>query len=344
MKFKIRVIPAALLTTAALCVMLSNCKKSNDVLTLTSSTATYIGQRWALLNGTVMAANQTAIATFEYDTSTAYSYSMAASPDTITGTTLTLVSAAITGLKKNTTYHFRLKVTTPADTYYGTDLTFTTTNPGTSKISFNPSLSYGTLTDIDNNVYRTIQIGSQVWMAENLKTSKYNDGISIPYVPKSGSWSLLTTPGYCWYNTDSVAYGALYNWYAVNTGNLCPTGWHVPSDPEWYTLTNFLADSGNVAIPLREEADEHWAYSNIDATNSTGFSALAGGYVNVTGTSNNIKNYGYWWTSTPNMTVDAFSRDIYYCFTTLDRTSSLKRCGFSVRCVKDSFTTVFPQQ
>ena len=98
--------------------------------------------------------------------------------------------------------------------------------------------------DIDGNVYHTVTIGTQVWMVENLKTTKYNDGTAIPLVTDNTAWGALTTPGYCWYNNDSATYkntyGALYNWYAVNTGKLAPTGWHVPTDSEWTVLTTYL--------------------------------------------------------------------------------------------------------
>ena len=96
--------------------------------------------------------------------------------------------------------------------------------------------------DKDRNVYKTVIIGTQVWMAENLKTTKYKDGTAIPLVTDGNAWAALSTPGYCWYNNDAATYedtyGVLYNWYTVNTGKLCPTGWHVPSDAEWTTIRN----------------------------------------------------------------------------------------------------------
>ena len=107
----------------------------------------------------------------------------------------------------------------------------------------NPAPPPITVTDIDGNVYHLITIGTQVWLVENLKTTRYNDGAPIPLVTDSAAWSLLTTPGYCWYNNDIAnknPNGALYNWFAVNTGKLAPTGWHVPTDAEWTILTTFL--------------------------------------------------------------------------------------------------------
>ena len=103
-------------------------------------------------------------------------------------------------------------------------------------------------TDADGNVYHTVTIGTQTWTVENLKTSKYNDGTKIPLVTDGTTWGNLTTPGYCWHNNDAATnkatYGALYNWYAVNTGKLAPSGWHVPTDAEWTTLENYLIAHG----------------------------------------------------------------------------------------------------
>jgi uncharacterized protein (TIGR02145 family) len=116
-------------------------------------------------------------------------------------------------------------------TGYGAQLSFTTA-----------------VTDKDGNVYHTVTIGTQTWMVENLKTTKYNDGTAIPFITDNSAWANLTTPGYCWYNNDSTTYknmyGALYNWYAVSTGNLAPKGWHVATDAEWTTLQNYLITNG----------------------------------------------------------------------------------------------------
>src|ERR1035437_6837240 len=156
-----------------------------------------------------------------------------------------------------------------------------------------PNNTVNTVTDKDGNVYHTVTIGTQTWMAENLKTTQYNDGTSIPYVTDNTAWSILSTPAYCWYSNDAATYknkyGALYNWYTVNTGKLAPTGWHVPTDAEWTTLTNYvtanLGTSLNVAKALAATTD--WTIDTYDAgaigndlskNNSTGFSALPGGY------------------------------------------------------------------
>jgi uncharacterized protein (TIGR02145 family) len=126
---------------------------------------------------------------------------------------------------------------------------------------FNPDLIYGSVTDIDSNVYRTIQIGAQTWMAENLKTTRYDDGNAIPNIIDNSLWVTLKTGAYRWYNNNKFAYknlyGALYNWYTVRTGKLCPVGWHVPSDDEWKQLEMALGMT-------QEEADSWGEFPGID--------------------------------------------------------------------------------
>ena len=143
-----------------------------------------------------------------------------------------------------------------------------------------------TVTDIDSNVYHTVTIGTQVWMVENLKTTRYNDGQEIPLVTDTVSWENLTSPGYSWFNNDTVfkkSYGALYNWYTVNTGKLAPAGWHVPTLTEWNTLAAFLGGNTTAGGKMKStgtiESDTGLWYSpNTNATNSSGFTAIPGGY------------------------------------------------------------------
>lgn len=177
-------------------------------------------------------------------------------------------------------------------TAYGSQQTFTTTSGGGS----------GTVTDSDGNVYNTVTIGTQVWMAENLRTTKYKDNTAIPLVTDNTAWTNLSTPGYCWYNNDAATnkstYGALYNWYTVNTGKLCPTGWHVPTDAEWSTLTTCLGGVGVAGGKLKEAGTSHWMSPNVGATNETGFTALPSGYRYAGGTFEYNGLGGWWWSST----------------------------------------------
>ena len=194
------------------------------------------------------------------------------------------------------------------------------------------------VTDVDGNVYHTITIGSQVWMMENLKTTKYNDGTPIPLVSDSSVWSALTTPGYCWYDNDAATnkgtYGAMYNWYAVGTGKLAPTGWHVPTDADWSTLTTYLGGESIAGGKLKESGKAHWVDDNAD--NCVGFTALPGGYRNDNGMFTNLTSNGYWWTSTEYDWSAGWYRSMFYGDTITIRDYLLfKVCGFSVRCVKD---------
>jgi uncharacterized protein (TIGR02145 family) len=197
----------------------------------------------------------------------------------------------------------------------------------------------GLLSDIDGNTYKTVTIGTQTWMAENLRVVRYKDGTAIPLVTDTIEWANLTTPGYCWYNNDEdnykVAFGALYNWYAASAGNLCPEGWHVPTNDEWITLATFLGGTGNDGGKLKESGTAHWSSPNTGATNETGFSALPAGFRYLNGVFDTFGQVGYWWSATEYNASWA-----YYCRLHHDNTSFgspyyVKVDGFSVRCLKD---------
>jgi uncharacterized protein (TIGR02145 family) len=195
-----------------------------------------------------------------------------------------------------------------------------------------------TVTDIDGNVYHTVAIGTQVWMAENLKTTRYNDGTSIPLVTDSAAWTNLTTPGYCWYN-DSASYGntygALYNWYAVNTGKLAPAGWHVPSDSEWTVLVTFLGGDSVAGGKLKDTGTAYWQSPNTGATNEVGFSALPGGCRGLNGTFYYVGYNGYWWSAAAYDPANSWRRHMWYDYASLSRGYNDDRSGFSVRCIRD---------
>lgn len=190
-------------------------------------------------------------------------------------------------------------------------------------------------TDENENNYPIVKIGNQVWMAENLKTTKYNGGTAIPLVTDSAAWSNLTTPGYCWYDNDSATYanpyGALYNWYTVGTGNLCPTGWHVPTKAKWTTLTDYLGGENVAGGKLKETGTTHWANPNEGATNETGFTALPGGSRIYSG----IGYYGFWWSATEAYSDKAVSRELDFDYSYFFLFNDPKKAGFSVRCIKD---------
>lgn len=190
----------------------------------------------------------------------------------------------------------------------------------------------------DTNTY--VVIGTQTWMKYNLKVTKYNDGTGIPKVTDNAAWSALTTPAYCWYNNDSatyaVTYGALYNWYAVNTGKLCPTGWHEPSKTEWETLINYVDGWEVAGGKLKEVGTTHWISPNTDATDIVGFRWLPNGFRNNDGNYYNINNRAYAFTSTSYNSTDAWWIETYYNTANANvRNDGVKKYGLSVRCIKD---------
>jgi len=210
---------------------------------------------------------------------------------------------------------------------------------GKTTAVFNPNVSYGTMTDQDGNTYKTVTIGTQTWVAENLRTTIYNDGTAIPNVTDGDEWCDLTTGAYCNYNNttsqDTIAtFGRLYNWNAVNTGLLAPKGWHVPTYDEWETLTDYLGGEYAAGEKLKEEGTSHWYTPNEGATNETGFTALLGGSRTSTGDFNYIGFDGDWWSATEDDTNYAWSRLMTFDGSVY-RYVGDKEVGFSVRCVRD---------
>ena len=199
--------------------------------------------------------------------------------------------------------------------------------------------NYPSIKDIDGNVYNTVQIGNQVWMKQNLKTSSYNDGMVIPNVTNNIDWSALTSGAWSYYNNDEnyklLLYGKLYNWYAVETGNLCPTGWHVPTDEDWTTLTDTLGGEVIAGGKLKEVGTVHWNSPNTGATDEVGFTGLPGGLRSDSGSFFGIRGGGFWWSATPYDSYYSWDRLLDYSLAGVGRGSSDKRNGFSVRCLRD---------
>lgn len=181
-------------------------------------------------------------------------------------------------------------------------------------------------------------IGTQVWMVENLKTTKYRDGTSIPNVIDNTTWSNLTSPSYCWYNNDVTnknIYGALYNWYTANIDQLCPTGWHVPSDAEWTILISYLGGESIAGDKLKEAGTTHWQSPNT-GTNESGFTALPGGVRSNSGIIGlPVGGYGRFWSATEFNATSAGYLIMNFDAIKVNQTSNLKNFGFSIRCIKD---------
>jgi uncharacterized protein (TIGR02145 family) len=193
--------------------------------------------------------------------------------------------------------------------------------------------------DADGNVYNTVVIGTQTWLKENLKTTKYNNGTPIPLLENNDEWASTKTGAYCWYNNDAEtykdAYGALYNWYSVETGLLCPTGWHVPTHEEWEVLINYFGGEIAAGSRLKEVGLVHWKSPNIDANNISGFTALGGGMRNRAGGFSFIKEWCEFWSSTEGDSTWAYNRSLNYYDSRAGYSGWSKTFGFSVRCLKD---------
>ena len=237
--------------------------------------------------------------------------------------------SSLTDLASNVTYYVKSYAISDGGIAYGQELEFTTSG----------------LEDIDGNIYPVVNIGTQLWMAENLKTTKYNNGTDIPLETDNAGWVGLTTGAYCWYDNDETAnkdiFGALYNWYAIETNNLCPTGWHVPTDAEWTTLTDFLGGQSVAGGKMKATGTEYWSDPNTEATNESGFTGLPGGNREGSqdgqGIFNFMNNNGDWWSSTEKDVSTAFPRNLAWDTgaVNVEPNGTLKVVGLSCRCIKD---------
>ncbi|MGL2963245.1 fibrobacter succinogenes major paralogous domain-containing protein [Flavobacterium sp. RSB2_4_14] len=245
-------------------------------------------------------------------------------------------SSNLSPLSQNTTYYVRAYGTTSDGTFYGDQITFTTLSQVYSDAS--------SVTDVDGNSYPTIIINSKQWMKKNLNVSKYRNGDVIPQVTDLTQWDNLTTGAWCYYANDTAngtVYGKLYNWYAVNDPRgLAPTGWHIPTDQEWTSLTTFLGGTSVAGSKMRD-AGALWSPAAAVATNQSGFSALPGGYSYLTTTYTpagepfkNIGEVAYWWSTTSSSTNTAYSVNISLT-NSLTRSSIRSKAAISVRCVKN---------
>lgn len=199
-----------------------------------------------------------------------------------------------------------------------------------------------TLTDIDGNIYNTTKIGNQIWMAENLKTMRYNNGILLYHCTNDAEWGTLTSSGYCWYANDPDyhnSFGILYNWFVIAEGNVCPTGWHVPNDNDWITLTNYLGGEANAGIKLKSTSSAYWSTTPvIIPADLTNFMARGGGVRNINGTYSALRTNGYWWTSTERTTGGAwaaYGRGMVHNTDAVINGHFDKNSGFAIRCIKD---------
>jgi uncharacterized protein (TIGR02145 family) len=333
--------PISLLVIVFLFSILSDscCKNAVDVPVVTTANITIITQTTASGGGTISSDGGAEITSKGICLSTNHNPSEVDSK-TADGAGTASFKSSLTGLSSNTTYYVRAYATNCAGTGYGDELSFTTLK----------DIDFKSANDAEGNTYKTVQIGTQLWFAENLKTTKYNDGTAIMNVTDYNQWNNLTSPAYCWYQNNisfKDTFGALYNWYSVNTGKLCPVGWHIPTDIEWHSLILYLDPSATfnsnesytAGAKMKVTGNEYWIFYPSDATNESGFSALGAGLRNLESVSVGYDYFagflGAWWSATEIDVSYAWGRGMNSQYSRVDRSAYLKWFGLSVRCIKD---------
>lgn len=328
-------------------LIFSSCEKEKDHLPIISTTeVTEITQTTAMSGGNITDDRGEAV------TARGVCWSMSQNPTisdskTEDGGGVGSFTSSISGLEPNTMYYIRAYATSSRGTGYGSAISFSTLIEDAYPV-----------VDIDGNVYPTFIIGNQVWMAENLKTTKYNDGTDIPYVTNNSDWRKLTSGAYCWQSNNpdnGNSYGALYNWYAVFTDKLCPTGWHVPTDAEWEEMENYLANNGynydgstgggRDKIAKALASDWGWDSSSSEGAvgnddypeyrNKSGFTALPGGFRHDNGSFSMTGWISFWWSASELSIGEVWYRSMYYHNNYVERIWASKEHGYSVRCLRD---------
>jgi uncharacterized protein (TIGR02145 family) len=320
---------------AFLLILLNTCEKETPIALpiLNTSPLTNLSSVSARGGGTILSDGGDIIKTSGVCWSTQYNptiYDNFTSDGAGTGS----FESNITGLTGGTHYYIRAYATNSEGTAYGNGIIFITP-----------------LTDIEGNTYSTAAIGEQVWMRENLKTTKFNDNTDIPIVTDNVAWITLNTPACSWYNNNESFrdnnYGVLYNWFTVNTGKLCPAGWHVPDEDEWTILVQYLGGEYRAGGKLKEQGTNHWINPNSGASDVYGFTALPGGFrtgLNP-GSSRAMGYVGRWWVSTESANPWFASLDsvlmwarcstIFFDGPVVVMGIGLKTNGYSIRCMKD---------
>ncbi|MDT8308283.1 MAG: fibrobacter succinogenes major paralogous domain-containing protein [Bacteroidales bacterium] len=324
-------IKAVIFITIALLMTISGCKKEEDDLqddntnrpVISTAEVTGITMTTAICGGIITDDGGHTVTARGVCWSTGLTPTIADDKTTDGAGAGSFVST-ITGLSAGITYYVRAYATNSSGTGYG------------SVMSFTPM---STCVDIDGNAYQTVIIGTQEWMAENLKTTRYNNGVAIPDQPDPAYWTVVNAIARCWYDNDSIThaatYGSLYNWFAVSNGPLCPTGWHVPADAEWTVLFDYLGGDYIAGGPLKDTT-HHWKTPNVGATNYSGFSALPGGGRYSSGPFIGVEELAYWWSSTPVDASKAYGFGLMYSAQDVISGNADKNTGMSIRCVRDN--------
>lgn len=238
-------------------------------------------------------------------------------------------------------------------TFYGLLILFMSCEKNNKEID--DTLNYGSVKDIEGNTYKTIEIGDQIWMAEDLKCTKYNDGSEIHLIANNSQWENNLDGAYSWYNNepgDSTVYGALYNWYIIdpnNGKNICPDGWHIPTDIEWTQLIAHFDPSAPVTYYIQSElsgaylkttgnlrdGNGLWTYPNGTVNNSSGFSAIPGGVRGANGLFAERGNISAWWSSTIKSESDALDRSLTNVNGRVFKDDAPKKVGYNLRCIRN---------
>jgi uncharacterized protein (TIGR02145 family) len=305
-----------------------------NLATLTSTVASSITNTSAISGGNITNDGGTLI------TQRGICFSSSPSPTTanttiISGSGIGSFTSNLTGLTSSTTYYIRAYATNSSGTAYGNEVSFTTTAGGVGIVT-----TPGAGVAFDGYTYSSIVfVNGQELMAENLRTTSYANGDPIPNLTNDTQWGSLNIGSWAHYNNDSQyenPYGKLYNWYAVNDSrNICPSGWHVPSDAEWTVIIDNLGGESVAGGKMKSIGTQYWVSPNTDATNVSGFSGLPGGIRISSGDFVSIGGNGLWWSSTTSNSGSAWYRYINYNFGIVYRNFSVVNSGFSIRCLKD---------
>jgi uncharacterized protein (TIGR02145 family) len=197
-----------------------------------------------------------------------------------------------------------------------------------------------TVEDIDGNIYESVRIGSQIWMANNLKTTKCNDGSEIPFIILNSNWDNANGPGYCWYNnnenTFGQKYGALYNWYVIQSCDVCPDGWRVPTEADWMELEEYLGGADVAGGKMKQVGEDNWNSPNLGATDEFGFTALPTGYREPNlGQFREEGEAGGWWSGETKDQENAYLRYLRFDTAALISSYGHYQYGNSIRCIKE---------
>lgn len=318
-----------ILTLFIVFVCIYSCREEGDEIpSLQTSIITEISKTSAIGGGTILSDGGLAI--MEKGICWSINSKPTIEDDKSAGAGSNSFTANLTGLTMGTMYYVRAYATNAFGTGYGDEVTFYTT---------------GMVKDIDGNSYDTLRIESQTWMVQNLKTTKFNNGLPISIVKDNNAWSSLSTAAYCELNNDvtKVAlYGRLYNFYtAVDNQKACPAGWRVATDADWTLLATAVGGADVAGGKLK--SIDGWMFPNFGPENRTGFNALPGGYRKADGSyarvfyvnGEMLGDFGYWWTSTSYADLQGVGRNMFSDLHRLGVLQHDKKQGLSIRCIKD---------